>query len=169
MLPPRYLLIIIVPILMVTYTNCGKFESVGEIASNLSSSCVAKIRETAKVAFASSVCADVSSFKCDRRVFKPGVVDGKSTKQECVKLVTGDGAGDEACVEVTTHSFNTDAAREGAAIGAFDLGGEYNREEYQCMNALVLRQNVSVVSADANSLTDALSEAISSCHEKGAK
>jgi hypothetical protein len=161
----RYLLIVIIPILLVTYTNCGQFKSVGELATILTSTCVSKIRATTKVAFASSVCSDISSFKCDRRVFKPGAVDEKTTKQECTRLTSGE----EVCVNVTTYSFDTAGAREGASPGAFDEGGEYNREEYQCMNGLVLRQNVTVVSEDAVSLSEALSKAISSCHEKGVK
>ena len=165
MIRSRYLLLIIVPILLVTYTNCGQFKSVGELAGNLTSSCVAKIRATSKIALASSVCSDLASFKCDRRVFKPGISDVKTTMTECVRLKSGE----DACVPVTTFSFDTEGAREGAAPGAFDEGGEYNRTEYQCMNAVVLRQNITVVSTDATSLSDALSDAITSCHEKGAK
>ena len=165
MLPPRYLLIIVVPILLVTYTNCGQFQQGVDLAKNLSSNCVAKIRETAKVNFASTVCADMTAFKCDRRVFKPGASAETSTKHECIRSP----AGEDSCVKVTTYSFDTEGARDGAAPGAFDLGGEYNHEEVQCMNSMVLRQNISVVSSDAGSLDEALPQAISRCHEKGVK
>lgn len=165
MLPPRYLLIIIVPILMMTYTNCGQFQQGVNLAKNLSSSCVAKIRETSKVSFASTVCADMSAFKCDRRVFKPGAVAEKVTKDECVRSP----AGEDSCVKVTTYSFDTEGARGGASAGAFDEGGDYNHEEVQCMNSMVLRENISVVNSDAPTLAEALPQAVSRCYEKGAK
>jgi hypothetical protein len=165
MIRPRYLLIVVLPILLLGYTNCGQFKSVAELASGLSSSCVAKIRETAKVSFASTVCEDMSAFKCDRRVFKPDANAETKTQRECVK----NDSGEEACVDVTTYSFDTEGARDGASPGAFDQGGEYNREEVQCMNSMVLRQNISVVAADASSLQDALSKAVVQCHEKGTR
>ncbi|RYZ69886.1 MAG: hypothetical protein EOP05_14150 [Proteobacteria bacterium] len=165
MLPPRYLLIIVVPILLVTYTNCGQFQQGVDLAKNLSSNCVAKIRETAKVNFSSTVCADMTAFECDRRVFKPGANAGTTTKHECVRSP----AGEDSCVKVTTYTFDTENARKEAGPGAFDSGGDYNHEEVQCINKMVTRQNISVVNSDAPTLEEALPEAVSLCLEKGAK
>jgi hypothetical protein len=156
----------IIPVLLLGYANCGEFKSVGEIASNLSSSCVAKVRSaTNLVSFSSDICNDMATFSCDRRVFRPSANAATSKKNECVHQANGE----DACVEVTTFGFPTESARQDAAPGAYDEGGEYNHEEVQCMNSSVMLRNISVVVGEGPTLDEALSSAISRCQEKGTK
>lgn len=158
------ILALAVPALLFAYTNCGQFKSIGELTSYASQACIQSLRSTAKVSFAASICEDDGAFACDRRVFRPGVGSDVTHKMECVKL-----DGRESCVSVTTHNFDTEAARDGAAPGAFEEGGDYNRDEVQCINTKVIAHAVAVIEADTSDLATSLSSAREKCRSRGEK
>lgn len=163
----RKLLFLSIPALIIAFafSNCGQLEALDSLTSASIQTCTAKLRSKVAVDFPATLCEDVSTFECERRVFKPGVEDGKSKSVECFAA----GRKADVCVNVTEIRYNTEPARTGADAKDFDLGGEYNREEVQCWNSRVQKQNVSVIHADADSLSEALLGAIDDCQARSAQ
>lgn len=149
--------------LNLAFVNCNKFEVMDSVANASLQTCVAKTREKITAVVPLSLCEDFSSFECERRVFRPGLQSGQSREVECVSIE----GKSEICVSVLENRFDTEAAREGAEITAFIEGGDYNREEIQCWNTKIQKASISLIQAEAPTLSAALSSAISRCQDRG--
>ena len=149
-------------ILTLAYTNCGEFKSSPSKAVKvLSSTCVAKLRAaTTPLAFAGSICADAANYECERRIFAPGRTNEAGEEKHCLSSAP------ESCVSVRVNVFDTSGAREGADPGAYQPGGEYNREEIQCWNKILVSSQVSVIHSAGDSVAGALESAMGKCRER---
>lgn len=143
---------------MFGFSNCGKFE-VADGQAQVSSQCLAKLRNDNSIIPTAAVCEDMTSFECERREFRPGAIGGPSTNIECVLIRPGA----EVCVAVRVFRFDTEAARAGADSSAFDEGGEYNRDEVQCVNTKIKRQNMTVIQASDSTVESALKAVVDKC------
>ena len=154
------LMILSVFVLTFGFSNCGKFE-VADGQAQVSSQCLAKLRNDNSIIPSASACEDMTSFECERREFRPGVGGEPSTDFECVSIRPGS----EVCVAVHVFRFNTEAARSGAEPSAFEEGGEYNRDEVQCVNTKIKRQNMTVIQASDSTVESALKAVVDKCRD----
>ncbi len=146
----------------VLYVNCSGFKGTdGLSVSNLSSiSCRAKVQAAAESKIEISQCENIESYKCERRVFSPSVDNSSFAQEVC-------GTFEELPICVTTHSlsFNTQGARTPDSEAEFSEGGEFNREEFQCIYNLT-DANTPLFQAQGDSVMGALSNAVQLCRER---
>lgn len=81
-------------------------------------------------------CTQIQNYTCTRRVFSPETSNRTAIEQECTKI---DEFGGSACLTLTSHYFDTREAakRDDTPSVSLQLGGEYNRSEYQCYQNLL--------------------------------
>ncbi len=165
----RSLALLLIPTTFVTlfgFSNCGTYEpSLLAITDLSSQTCTAQTRQKIAVDFSLSICEDISNFECERRIFRPGISSGQSKEVECFSI----GRKSDVCVDVAENRFDTEAARQGSDPQSFEEGGEYNHEEIQCWNTQIQWQSISLIQAEANTLSEALSSAIERCNARGAQ
>lgn len=141
----------LITLLALPFHNCSTgFKSTTE----LSVQCTEKVRaEGAKYKTENVDCVRASLYTCERRAFSPDVANGVSIAEECTA---------DMCVQVTTRSFDTSAARAREPASEFQPGGEYNRDEVTCTHAY--RYNdVAPFTGQASNLEQALVFAQLSC------
>jgi len=161
----KFLWILIVTGLMVSFQNCGRgFRSL-ESSSN-SAQCLAKLRADAPSLNFSATdlnCADFNAYACERRIFSPDAVDMTESLKEC----TSD---NQICVDVEVRQFNTSAAANtgGLPDGAFAAGGEFNHEEIHCYHRMIYH-GTSLFEGSGDSLDASLAAAMAACEKAVSK
>lgn len=144
------------------YVNCSGFKGMSSLSvANLSSaSCRAKLQAAAESVVAVNDCQNVQNYSCERRVFSPVAGNTSFSSTECGAL-----DGRDVCVNTQTLSFNTEVARSPSSEKEFESGGEFNREEFQCIYN-VKNSTAPLFQADGKSVIDALSHSVQHCNER---
>lgn len=151
----RWRIFALLILLSLPFHNCSTgFKS----SAQLSVQCTEKIRqEGARVKTEAVDCVRASLYSCERRAFSPDVANGVSMAEECTE---------DMCVQVTTRSFDTSAAKLREPANAFLPGGDYNHEEVACTHAYRYK-DVAAFVGRASNLEQALVFAQLSCAEGG--
>jgi hypothetical protein len=144
--------------LLVGFQNCSQFELGAQAIKNFSSACLSKARAETKAIVPADLCEDVANYSCERRVFKPGVEAGDSTKMEC-------GGVDGHCVKTRTISYDTAVARDGATAEQFMVGGDYNREDIECTHD-IKTNGASLIQATGETVFGALALTMQKCRDR---
>lgn len=144
-------------VLIFCFENCSQFEMSTQAIKNFSSSCMAKARAQTKTFIAPALCDDLANYSCERRIFRPGIAASDTTKLEC--------DANDVCVRTRTLSFDTSVARSGASAEQFADGGDYNREDIECIHD-AKTNDISLIQATGESVFSALALTIEKCRER---
>ncbi len=143
------------------YLNCSGFKGTADIANFSSLTCQAKMQSKAEATIDISQCEKFENYLCERRIFSPSVDNASSASEFCGSLNN-----QQVCVQTSSLSFNTEPARSTASLDEFSDGGEFNREEFQCIYNLQ-GANTPLFQAQGDSVMSALSTAIELCQKRG--
>ena len=155
--------VFIAAVMIVGFQNCGQFsaQSVRESVSSLcSQEAITKLRALASLAPVEGVrCDEPSEFRCVQRVFRPGVGHAKTTSLECLDPAT--------CLEVERMNFDTSVAKSTEHdAAAFDEGGEYNHDVFECLHSKARTKGISILVFEGASLREAFEGVKKSCTER---
>lgn len=159
----KYLALLVAAVVnSILYVNCSGFKGTDGLSlSNLSSiSCREKVQASAESKIEITQCENIENYKCERRIFSPSVENSSSDNEIC-----GTFEGLPICVMTHLLSFNTEAARTPDSDAEFSEGGEFNREDFQCIYNLA-GANTPLFQALGESVMDALSNAVQLCRER---
>ena len=160
----KYLLFFILTSLILLFMNCQSFVPISQTVNSSQCKDDKKKKALATVQVSKDTCDELKNYTCDHRVFKPDVADGEESGIKCFK---SDKMG-EVCLEVNSKFFSTkgnqDSEPENSA--EFAPGGDYNREEFVCVNNAVVADEISLFSAESDVLESSFSMVYESCLEK---
>lgn len=142
------------------YLNCSGFKAGGVSLENFASSCKGKLQLASKITFQNSQCEDTANYSCEKRVFSPNVENQNFSSEYC-----GESGGRSFCVNTLTMKFNTETARSPETESEFAVGGEFNRDDYQCSYNLKVGETP-IIQIQGTSVLDALTNAIAACEKR---
>jgi hypothetical protein len=153
---------------ILAYNNCSnsQFEPLSSLGLNnsASSQCRTKMLEAAKSALVTdaSLCEAATNYQCDLRRFRPEPGLDRAQNVECLNIP----GMVQACVPVTTYSYNTSLQQQGADPADLAEGGAYNRDEATCINTRITSQKISLIQTEGSTVQQALEQAVTQCRQR---
>ncbi|MCB9026440.1 MAG: hypothetical protein H6625_09005 [Bdellovibrionaceae bacterium] len=148
--------------MMVLFQNCQSFETAQ--VKEFSSQCHAKIKNKilAVGGWSDSECSNLNHYNCALKVYKPYVSSASFKDVQCMEL-----DGSQVCFDVDVDTHDTSSLLNNPKIIDDDFveGGNFNRQEYRCMQTGIVQGGQPLIIEVADSLESAFSLARKTCRQ----